>query len=539
MKKQNIILILLSICLLSSCDDGFLNRNSLVGLSEGGFWTTQENAILGTNSLYHANREFTNNIVIYGMMDDFSDISYHSLNIGLTTGSYPANAGFFLNSWGIFYKGIYRANTALKYIPDITMDSQIKDRCLGESKFFRGYFYFKLWDYFGGVPIYDFPMNPSEAYKPRDTEKDVYEFIVKDMTDAYALLPASYTGTDIGRATKWAALAMRGKAHLWAKEYAKAAADFKELMEKSDRELLDDYHTLFRVAGNNNSEVIFDVQYIEEAGHGIQTDRAYGASTSSNATSASQYTRPTNELVNSYEMIDGAPFDFSNFTNAKGEPFDPNVAENWHDEASVKRLFENRDPRLQQSIIVPWSTFVGKGDVVFTYRFPVTSAPDSYQIVWQNGSYAWRKFVETGSVYSLRLYTPQNIPLIRLADVMLMYAEAQNEALSSPDQSVYDAVNAVRNRAGMPGLPTGLNKDQMRERIRHERKIELCGEGQRYSDIRRWRIAKNLLDGVWMREFTGTQGRHQRGFPDHFYLWAIPQQEITLNPELKQNPGWE
>lgn len=539
MKKKNIILILLSVCLLSSCNDGFLDRNSLVGLSDGGFWTTQENAILGINPLYHANREFTNNIVIYGMLDDFSDISYHSLNIGLTTGSYPANAGFFLNSWGIFYKGIYRANTALKYIPDITMDNQIKDHCLGESKFFRGYFYFKLWDHFGGVPIYDFPMDPSEAYKSRDTERDVYEFIVQDMTDAYALLPASYTGTDVGRATKWAALAMRGKAHLWAKEYAKAAADFKELMEKSDRELLDDYHTLFRVAGNNNKEVIFDVQYIEETGHGIQTDRAYGASTSSNATSASQYTRPTNELVNSYEMIDGTSFDFSNFTNANGEPFDPNVVANWHDEASVKKLFENRDPRLQQSIIVPWSTFIGKGDMVFTYRFPVTNASDSYQIVWQNGSYAWRKFVETGSIHSLRLYTPQNIPLIRLADVMLMYAEAQNEALASPDQSVYDAVNAVRKRAGMPVLLTGLNKDQMRERIRHERKIELCGEGQRYSDIRRWRIAKDLLDGVWMREFTGVQGRHQRGFPDHFYLWAIPQQEIILNPELKQNPGWE
>ncbi|MDU1892414.1 MAG: RagB/SusD family nutrient uptake outer membrane protein [Dysgonomonas sp.] len=537
--KNKIITILLSLCLLSSCSDDFLDRNSLVGLSDGGFWTTQENAILGINPLYHANREFTNSIVTQGMLDDFSDISYHSLNTGLTTGSYPTNASFFLNSWGIFYKGIYRANTALKYVPDIAMDAQIKDRCLGEAKFFRGYFYFKLWDYFGGVPIYDFPMDPSEAYKPRNTEREVYEFIVQDMTDAYALLPGKYEGPNVGRATKWAALAMRGKAHLWAKEYAKAAADFKELMEKSDRKLLDDYHTLFRVAGNNNSEVIFDVQYIEETGHGVQTDRAYGSSTSSLAISASQYTRPTNELVNSYEMIDGSPFDFSNFTNKNGDPFDPNVAENWHDEASVKKLFENRDPRLQQSILVPWSTIVGKGDVTYTYRFPITSAADSYQIVWQNGSYGWRKFVETGTKYTLRMYAPQNYPLIRLADVMLMYAEAQNEALASPDQSVYDAVNDVRDRAGMPDLPTGLNKDQMRERIRHERKVELCGEGMRYSDIRRWKIAKGLLDGVWMREFTGAEGRHLRGFPDHFYLWAIPQQEITLNPTLEQNPGWD
>jgi len=536
--KNKIILFLLSICLLSSCSDSFLDRNSLVGLSDGGFWTSQENAILGVNSIYHANREFTNLIVIYGMMDDFSDVSNHSLSIGLTTGSYPTNAAHFLTSWGIFYKGIYRANTALNYIPGITMDSQIKDRCLGEAKFFRGYFYFKLWDYWGGVPIYDYAMNADEAYKPRNTEREVYEFIVQDMTDAYSLLPESYTGTNVGRVTKWAALAMRGKAHLWAKEYAKAAADFKELMENSDRELHNDYHTLFRVAGNNNSEVIFDVQYIEQSGHGIQTDRAYGASTTCNAISASQYTRPTNELVNAYEMIDGTPFNFSNYKNAAGGFFDPNVPENWEDEASVRKLYENRDPRLQQSIMVPWSTFVGKNDMTYIYRYPITNEHDSYLMVWVEGNYAWRKFVETGSNYTLRHYAPQNFPLIRLADVILMYAEAQNEVLESPDQSVYDAVNAVRTRAGMPNLPTGLNKDQMREKIRHERKIELCGEGMRYSDIRRWKIAKDVVDGVDVRAFNGKSYR-VRGFPDHFYLWAIPQQEISLNPKLEQNPGWE
>jgi hypothetical protein len=188
--------------------------------------------------------------------------------------------------------------------------------------------------------------------------------------------------------------------------------------------------------------------------------------------------------------------------------------------------------------MVPWSVFVGKNDVVYTNRFPATNAYDSYQMVWPRGNYAWRKFVETGSAYTLRMNAPQNFPLIRLADVILMYAEAQNEVSGSPGQSVYDAVNAVRTRAGMPNLPAGLNKDQMREKIRHERKIELCGEGMRYSDIRRWKIAKELVDGVWMREFTGIEVR-QRGFPDNFYLWAIPQQEITLNPSLEQNPGWD
>lgn len=540
--KNKIILILLSVCLLSvcllsSCSDSFLDRNSLVGLSEGDYWKSQEDAIQGINPLYHANREFVNSIVIYGMMDDFTDISYQSWATGLTTGVNPTNAAIYSNSWGIFYKGIYRANTALKYIPDIVgMDATIKNRCLGEAKFFRGYFYFKLWDYFGGVPIYDYPMNIDEGYKARSTDEEVYNFIVQDMTDAISLLPETYGQSDKGRATKWAALAMRGKAHLWAKQYDKAAEDFKEIMEQSDRTLLGNYHTLFRVAGNNNSEVIFDVQYVAESGHGIATDRNYGAGRG--ATSNSQRTRPTPELVNAYEMIDGTPFDFSNYTNANGQTFNPNSITDWSDEASVRKLYENRDPRLHAGIIVPWSEFVGAGGISYTYKFPVVSTdPTAFVPIWTNGSYAWRKFVETGSVYTLQDNMPLNFPLIRLADVILMYAEAQNEALAAPDQSVYDAVNDVRDRAGMPDLPSGLNKEQMRDRIRHERMVELCGEGQRYSDIRRWRIGQDVVDGVWMKEFTGVNIR-QRGFPDHYYLWPIPQAEMDLNPNLTQNPGW-
>ena len=271
-KINKIVLVLLALGTLGSCKD-FLDRNSLVGLSEGDFWKSEQDAVMGVNAIYDANREFTSSIVIYGMMDDFTDIAYQSFATGLTTGVFPANAAFYSTSWGIFFKGIYRANTVLKHVPGIQMNGSMKNRLLGEATFLRGYYYFKLWDYFGGVPLYDNPMNVDEAYLPRNTDREVYEFIVKDMTDAYGLLPESYDAANKGRATKWAALAMRGKAHLWAKEYAKAAADFKELMEKSDRRLLQDYHTLFRVAGNNNSEVIFDVQYIAEAGRGIATDR--------------------------------------------------------------------------------------------------------------------------------------------------------------------------------------------------------------------------------------------------------------------------
>ncbi|MBP3714726.1 MAG: RagB/SusD family nutrient uptake outer membrane protein [Bacteroidales bacterium] len=519
----------------ASCDSTFLDRESLSEISEESVWKTADDAIQAINSLYYTNRQFYNSISYLGFLDDFTDISYQSWANGMTTGSYPTNAGLFSDTWTTFYRGIYRANTALQKLPSMKIDDSIKQRCLGEAYFFRGYFYFKLCDLFGGVPIYDTPMSISEAYKPRNTEQSVYDFVVADMTKAIDLLPESYGDSDKGRATKWAAYSMRGKAYLWAKEYSSAATDFKTVMDKSDRSLYPDYYTVFHIEGNNCSEIIFDVQYIEQSGQGLGVNLTWG--NQSGVISGQQRCRPTNELVNAFEMIDGSEFSFSNFTNASGRQFDPNNPEDWSDSASVAKLFADRDPRLQKAIIVPWSRYVGKGDNTYIYRWPISKKADQLKLVWTGGSYAWRKFVPTGTANALYGNVPQNFPLIRLADVILMYAEAENEANSSPSNNVYDAINAVRARAGMPNLPTGLNQAQMRERIRHERMVELCGEGKRYSDLRRWKIAKDVIDKLWMRNFTGTQIR-QRGFPDNFYLWAIPQSEIDLNPKLEQNPGW-
>lgn len=542
--KTKIILFVLSVFLLSSCSD-FLDRDSKEGLSGEGFWVSESNALYGVNAIYKSNKDFTTSMVIQAMMDDYTDIAYQSFATGLTTGiGMHKGVAMYKDAWAIFYGGIYKSNLAIKNIPSIDMkNAELKRRLIAEATFLRGYYYFKLWDYYGGVPLYDEPMNFAEAYKARSSEEEVYQFIVKDMTDAYAVLPSSYD-KDKGRATKWAALAMRGKAHLWAKQYDKAAADFKELIEKSDRKLRPDYHTLFRVEGNNNEEVIFDVQYIEQLGYGIATDLNYGSAMG--ATKGSQRTRPTNKLVEAYEVIyvdtDGVtkakPFKYSDYKTKDGVAFDPKNTTHWaQNKETIIEMFSNRDKRLAQSVITPWSTFVGREGITYIYKHPVPSVadPEAFKPVWPN-NYAWRKFVETGAKYTLAANMPQNFPLIRLADVKLMFAEAQNEA-SGPDASVYAEVNSVRARAGLPGLKENLNKEDMREAIRHERMVELAGEGQRYSDIRRWKIAKSVVDKVPMTNFFGEVLR-VRGFPDHYYLWPIPMEETNLNSKLTQNPGW-
>ncbi len=532
MKKRIISIIIVSVYFIS-CNDNFLQRDSLNQLSEGSFWANETDAIRGVNSIYNPLREFTTNMCNYGMLDDFSDISYQTWATGMTTGNYVANGAFFSSPWGILYKGIYRANTAIQRIPDINMDKGTKDRLIGEAKFLRALFYFKLWDLYGEVPIYDKPINYDEAYKARNSNEEVYQFILDDLTSAISVLPESYSKSDLGRATKWAAMSLRGKAKLYTQKWGEAAIDFKNVIDNSDRDLHPEYYQIFNFNWENNKEVIFDVQYIMVAGYGNRCDVTYGNKASK--TGGWQQTVPTSILVDSYEMADGTPFSWSNYKNAKGEPFNPDNADDWNDEASVKEIYKNRDARLHQTILVPWGEFIGKGNKTFIYKWPSKPSDPECFVPGFKAVYAWKKFVHQGEENSLRYDSPNNIPVIRFADVLLMYAEAKNEE-SGPDQSVYDAINRVRARVSMPNIAKGT-KDEVRERIRHERKVEFPGEGLRYSDIRRWRIGVDLCNHD-IKGFIGNTFR-KRGFAEREYLWAIPSSEIDLNPKLTQNPGWK
>jgi len=134
--------------------------------------------------------------------------------------------------------------------------------------------------------------------------------------------------------------------------------------------------------------------------------------------------------------------------------------------------------------------------------------------------------------------SPLNFIVFRYADVLLMYAEAKNE-VSGPDNTVYDAINQVRARAGvnMPAITTGKSQAEMRTIIQHERRIELAFEGTYYSDIRRWGIAAQLMEGRVIKNIAGQQ-LDVWHFKDALYLWPISQDEIDLNPKIKQNPGY-
>ena len=278
---------------------------------------------------------------------------------------------------------------------------------------------------------------------------------------------------------------------------SEAAQAAKQVMESGVYQLFNDYRHFFSEDNKYNCEVIFDIEaklpeYPTDYDQNIwRLNRP----------------APLKELVDTYLCVDGKTIEESPL-------YDPT------------RPYENRDPRLLKSIVCIGYPYLGKTitkEDVATTGFGVkkyTSYEDDVTI----------PLVERSAF---------NFILIRYAEVLLTYAEAQNEA-SGPDQSVYDAINQLRRRPdiNMPEVPKGLTKDQMREVIRRERRIELTFEGLYYSDILRWKTAEKENNGM-MHNYEGIEVVKRSFNPKRDYLWPIPYNQTVLNPNLEQNPNWD
>ena len=268
-------------------------------------------------------------------------------------------------------------------------------------------------------------------------------------------------------------------------------------MDLKTYSLFPDYRGLFYAENEGNAEVIFDAQFkFPEFAHGFDVNL-----------DQFNVTAPLPDLVSDYYATDGKPITQSSVYNPQ-KPFD------------------NRDPRLLATVITIGSQY--KGAPVTESQYPQTG--------YGQKKYTIYKDTERPTAIKVDGQSDLNFIVMRYADVLLMYAEAQNEAVG-PDASVYDAVNQVRRRVKMPDLPAGLSKEAMRGEIRHERRVELAGEGLYYFDIRRWRTAEKVLN----TDVVNAKGQRigtRRFNAARDYLWPIPSVEIQLNPALIQNPGY-
>lgn len=514
--------------ILAGCSKEALDTNPNDKYTEETYWTSEKTAaaaLMGCYNMLRANGIFGYATPLWE--ETASPNAYNYDNSAgfnaIALGSHSASdaaigtiiPGIISLRWQDTYKGIGRCNTLLARIDAITMPDATKDRMKAEAKFLRALYYSLLTTYYGGVPlILDEPDPASQAYIPRAKREDVVAQIIKDLDEAAVVLPPKYTASvDIGRATKGAALGLKARVLLFEAsplnnptnditKWTNAANAAKAVMDLpgTGYALFSNYRNLFLPANENSSESIFDVQYsIIAAGFGSSFDlinRQYNTNA------------PLRSLIDSYDMRDGLPPSQSPLYN----PSTPYV---------------NRDPRMYQTIVYPGDTYIGA----------VTSATAPFKIT----GYGVKKYsiydaAPTTNLINTAGKSEINYMVIRYADILLMYAEAQNEVLTAPDASVRNAVELVRQRAGLVPyqVSTTLTKAQMRDLIRHERRIEFAMEGFYYNDIRRWKIAEQVLPGQIFN--SQNQAIVTRSFnPLRDYWWPIPQAQRELNTRLEQN----
>ncbi len=544
------------------------------------FWQTEDHARQAAVGMYAAMKEpwcfgleFT-----FDMCSDLADGTSPWADISRGT-SFASNSGGVQNHWQYLYELVHRSNTVIRNVENMPISRETIDRVTGEAKFLRAMAYFRMLNCWGGVPYYDESCDINREFSnlksPRSSTEEIRGHIIDDLTEAIEKLPVSWEAADLGRATKGAAYALRGKVYLFNRQWDEAIADFEEIVYNKSHNygysLHPDYNSLFRLYnGSHSPEMIFSIQSIDgnTAGYALDIVSYFGNKSTMRLIAGNRIV-PSVTLVDMYENLDGSPFDwddmFPGFNDGGAETRkkylcvaidqgSTTVTSTLDcDTTKVMDAYRLRDPRLCLNVITPYSHYLGTDagsspmDKQFVLADPTKGgAPMEAMAFIRNSegwnSYFWRKWIPTGNLdgyWGEYNRTPYEFPLIRLGDVILMLAEAYNEA-GETDKAVIE-LNKIRARAGMPELNSGASwlavsgKEEMAERIRRERAFELAGEGQRYWDLRRWGLleasVKNATDIFGDLMYTRSyQPRHE--------MWPIPLVEMERNTNLKQNEGW-
>ncbi|RVT73092.1 RagB/SusD family nutrient uptake outer membrane protein [Flavobacterium sufflavum] len=532
--------VLMCITILLSCEKDILDQTPKDSLTEETVWTDPQGATQFINAIYgQMPSGFDRNYqgwgkglyLLDGVSDDGDVCMPWTHSNEMQTGNFLPSGTPWGETWGDYYNLIRKTNVALENLGRLG-DESLRNRLMGEAYFLRGFIYHELLRLYGmkatgvdptGVPLINKSLTLQDDFQiPRSTYDEVVDFIVSDLDKAASMLPKKGQ-IEAGRATSGAAYALESRVLLYAERWSAAAEAANKVINK-EYTLFADYRTLFLT--KNNQEIIFAKKFqapdkthfwVNNGFDVINTQPSFkGGSDAGWGGNV-----PTQNFVDCYEMIDGKSQSTSPLYNASNP-------------------YVNLDPRFEATVVHNGSTFRGHVMELYAGGADITGKPEDTKT-----GYALRKFHEEQyPIYSKSC--DQDWIFIRYAEVLLNYAEAKNEQ-SGPDQTVYDAINEIRDRVDMPFLPTGLTKDQMRIKIRNERRVELAFEEHRFFDIRRWKIAENLLNGplygVKMTKSgnTITYTRYAfetRSFPSKLYVLPIPQSEFDKNPAAKQINGW-
>ena len=546
--KKNFLYIAAAVALgFSSCVE--LDRYPLEELSDGSFWKSATDANMAVSNLYPS--------LPYWDVDEAinSDDAVHGIKwaaSNVSKGIYDPQD----MSWDGTYSVIRQANLILSKIDEIPDYNQVeKNKVLGQAYFFRAFHYFDLIRTFGDVPYVDKPLTLADQEGiTRTPRAEVYSKVMADLDKAIEYLPTTWPASEYGRITKGAALAMKARAALYYGNWQDAANYAKDVIDLGIYELYDKdntgkYKELFWEKADGCDEFILVRQF-------NQTDDTwYLIGWEAFPTMGWGGINPTQSLVDAFEDIEGAPI-------AKSALYDET------------NPFANRDPRLEVNVLHDGETMYGKTIKVAPLKscYPTgisqhgdATATGYYQQKWLDPDVDPSDYGTPGEGWNMG----KDAVVIRYAEILLTYAEAMNE-LSALDANAFDAVNQVRRRVGMPDLqntdpskPTYCaTQDDLRQRIRNEWRVEFALEGgKRQWDIRRWGIAMEVMNKPRLglkyslvesadaeKEDNGIicilyQGDKQAvgaetAYKEHNYVYPIPQSEIDLNKNLKQNDGY-
>ena len=498
---------------ISACNKNYLDKNPLDQIPASNFWKTQSDVDLALTGIYNFFTIGSNATSVStagagwgsGSMfwETIADNGYTLSSGGnfanISTGVIEATtAGIQSGAYTVSYQAIAACNALLANIGNIPLDSNTMNQYRAEAKFLRAYYYFLLTQLYGDVVLAVKPLSNdiTSATMPRTAKTIVVDTILADLNFAAAHLPnTSYNG----HVVRGTALGYMTKVLLANNNWQQAAATAQIIINEHVFTLFKGgYRNLFFKTGQTgNPEIMFSARYLPPNLYS-PADWVYSY------TNSVQVLKP---LVDDYECIDGLPITQSPSYNAATP-------------------YNNRDPRLAATILVPG---VWRGTTANTAFNPAA-------VPVQSGFLPKKGVDSTRFPTTYATQSDQDWVFLRYAEVLLMYAEAQNEAVG-PDATVHAAIDSVRQRAGMPALPAGLSQADMRSRIQHERRIEFAMEGQRYFDLKRWKLDRVLMPLV--KDPTGTF----RSFPLRDTLWPVPQSEIDIakaygNTGYYQTPGW-
>lgn len=554
--KKLLSILSITIFFLQACNKDYLNKLPLSGPSDVSYFSNQDELLLAVNGLYKGiNYLNGDGLPFNDVLDNITDIGFgRDVNDfqKLGEGNQDANNTFTQGVWQNGYQVIGRCNFILDNIEKVkaVTDPSLYARSLAETKFIRAYVYQYLIEFFGDVPLITHQLTLENDQTPRTAKSEVLTFVLNQLDSAANDLPLTYGASDDGRATKAAALTVKARAALYNGQWAVAAASAKAIMDMGLFSLEDNYSKLFSYAGQGSKEVIMALQYQLPV-------YSWGGPAALLSRNGGGYSNkvPSQSLVDAYECTDGLTID-------KSPLYDP------------QHPFDNRDPRLAFTIALPGSTFFNyqfetNKDSTKCWNYNTTPATrvtnqDAVNVYATYTGYCWRKYVDLQDKANINQSTIHAI-LFRYAETLLVYAEAKIE-LNQVDQSVYDAINQIRQRPGvnMPAIQPGQTQSQLRYIVRKERLYELAMEGFRLYDIKRWKIAEQVMNGPFygrvptgyletapvidsngIADYDNVPNKsamrivETRSFnPQRDYLWPVPYIETQTNTELVQNPGY-